>query len=464
MAMSTTQTSMKSTPKLSELFAIRRKLLKKKRLSINLQQIWKKLEMHTPTHTLNHDQFNIVLNNNHIVVDPDMSVNIFYELVLTWDRVEAHHNAYTRKKKERMEEKGNNPTNPTQQYKIKYIKKRVINQAYAKRIVRHCDRNNKRVRHCDRTNTKSRGFHLFVLMKIFEALEKGVMFNVQDDYISQPLSENQLNDPSFLLNILQTREANWKQRVQCLEFIESNIDKCFHESDFLRLISGWMTQLYDERSRVTQTAAELFPSLLVQTLPRMDAPEILFAQENGHGCLGIIMDGLFTLLKTKRAKTLSDIAHRVLIQTIDILSSAATELQLDDTAFCRMMDILYQHTTKIEKHQKVRAGCVVYALFMFYGIESIDNAQIRAKEVAARQSLFSLAKVSDMFGKTIGNCVEDKSQDARENAMKVIKKIEMTNSEVIERFIDPIHYKKYKKWKRFKKRKKGGQKTRKSRK
>eukprot|EP01083_Nonionella_stella_P169113 572728_1 len=88
--MSTTQTSMKSTPKLSELFAIRRKLLKKKRLSINLQQIWKKLEMHTPTHTLNHDQFNIVLNNNHIVVDPDMSVNIFYELVLTWDRVEAH--------------------------------------------------------------------------------------------------------------------------------------------------------------------------------------------------------------------------------------------------------------------------------------------------------------------------------------------------------------------------------------
>ena len=152
--------------------------------------------------------------------------------------------------------------------------------------------------------------------------------------------------------------------MQCLEYLESNIQtnenlkSLFEEDNFLLLMVGWTTQLYDERSRITQTAAELFPSLLTQLLANMETPAMIFDEENG--CLSTILEALFTLLKNKRAKTLADIAHDVLIETVNILATVAQDL--DHMAYHRMMNFLLTHTMfEHEKHEKVRAD-VAYSL------------------------------------------------------------------------------------------------------
>ena len=161
------------------------------------------------------------------------------------------------------------------------------------------------------------------------------------------------------MEILETRETEWKQRVQCLEYIAMNINTndnlfpLFEEENFLLLIVGWTTQLYDERSRITQTAAELFPTLLTILLCRMSTPAIIFESDNG--CLATILEGLFIVLKNKRAKTLSEIAHDVLIETINILATIAQDL--DTAYYYTLIQHLLDHSNeKLEKHEKVRAG------------------------------------------------------------------------------------------------------------
>merc|ERR1712154_385793 len=242
------------------------------------------------------------------------------------------------------------------------------------RMLRHINKNIKREQQImNPKKLKKSKLLLVVFGKIFDAIQNEQAFDVQNDYISQSLNHEQLNDPIALLEILETRDAEWKQRVQCLEYIEANIgtqdtlSPLFEEENFLLLIVGWTTQLYDERSRITQTAAELFPSLLTILLSRMDTPAIIFEAENG--CLSTMLEALFALLKNKRAKTLSDIAHDVLIETINILATIAQDL---DTAYYYVvMNHLLDHSNeKVEKHEKVRAGCIAYSLFVIYGTES----------------------------------------------------------------------------------------------
>jgi len=384
---------------------------------------------------LNHAQFNIALVDNEIAVDPDMSVDLFYELIRTWEIIEAHREdkrlhpeKYAKKSRYKQSKSASaatgssgpsmkqiggssaffmqpqSPASPVaeeassepsdskkkedeadlpQKDKIKYIKKRTINRQYIKRMLRHIAKNIKRVHQIAAPKKlKKSKLLLVVLGKIFDAVQNQQPFDVQDDYLSQALTPDQLNSPSELLDILATRDAEWKQRVQVLEYLESNIVSneallpLFEEENFLLLVVGWTTQLYDERSRITQTAAELFPSLLTILLTRMETPALIFEPE--HACLDTILEALFTLLKNKRAKTLSEIAHDVLIETINILATVAEDL--DETANHRIAQFLHLHTQfEHEKHEKVRAGCIAYSLFMVFGTESqeLHNEQLR---------------------------------------------------------------------------------------
>lgn len=335
--------------------------------------------------------------------------------------------------------------------------------------------------------------------------------------------------------------------------INANLAPLFEEENFLLLIVGWTTQLYDERSRITQTAAELFPSLLTQLLTKMETPAIIFEAE--HGCLGTMLEALFTLLKNKRAKALSEIAHDVLIETINILATVAEDL--DDTAIHRIAQFLCQHTLyEHEKHEKVRAGCIAYSLFIVYGTESqeihnnalkenaqltmdmlplpgmghkdksismvsIDSTELGSdledngdgtestdtnqladppqhntmvnamkpmqrshsadsangdenehKLQSATSKLFTVDKAAKeknvkiaktpqraqlfedevfmgIFAQIIGNGIEDRGKESREKAMKVLKKIESSHREILEKYMDGVHLNKYEKWKRF---------------
>jgi len=618
-------------------------------------QIWDLLVKHrggseVACPELNHAQFNICLDSIEITVDPDMSVDLFYELIRTWEIIEQHRKDKrenpelyrSRKRKQYKESRshasglptqgptmqqiggtmsfsietviaavtesdtalsvqssmeehvdseneqndGNHgngppkmqsveekkddtkPSKPTkmskeeeadlpQKDKIKYIKKRTINRQFIKRMLRHINKNI-RLEH-QRTNPKKlkrSKLLLVIFAKIFDAIQNEQPFDVQNDYISQALTADQLNSPSQLLEILETRDAEWKQRVQCLEYVESNISEnehlrpLFEEENFLLLIVGWTTQLYDERSRITQTAAELFPSLLTQLLTQMETPAIIFEAE--HGCLPTMLEALFTLLKNKRAKTLSEIAHDVLIETINILATVSEDLS--ETAVHRIAEFLYQHTrSEVEKHEKVRAGCIAYSLFIVYGTESqeIHNKQMKedkaitmdmlplpgighveknmslvsldseasaaspvgsdveengdtedhghstvnsaetAMESMNRQNsadsangdenehklqssaskLFTVEKGKEknvkiaktpqrahlfedevfmgIFAKIIGNGIEDKGKESREKAMKVLKKIEGSHREILDKYMDGVHLKKYEKWKKY---------------
>jgi len=561
---------------------------------------------------LNHDQFNIALMDNQIAVDPDMSVDLFYELIKTWEIIEKHredkknnpeqfNNAKRNKyKQSRMNlgatsgpmsmaaiggsaaltalllAKGDSQNAPDddddipdteeldvlhedaagdgvadaavvarqsehkeeivpQKDKIKHIKKKKISRQFIKRMLRHINKNIKREHLiANPKKLKHSKLILVVFSKIFEAMQAQQAFDVQNDYISQALTPEQLNSPTALLEILETRDAEWKQRVQCLEYLESNIGTnanlrpLFEEDSFLSLIVGWTSQLYDERSRVTQTAAELFPSLLTVCLAEMETPALIFEEENK--CLSIMLEGLFTMLKNKRAKALSDIAHDVLIETINILATVAQDL--DPTAYHRIMNFLYNHTLyEHEKHERVRGGCISYGCFVVYGTQSQErinqsltlspngghlNPLTPSRSVSAerdhtpsaspldldgnsggehkqngdrangkeekenenekekeskrikiankpqRNFLFSDETFMTMFGKLIGNGIDDRGKEPREKAMKVLKKIEADNREVLEKYVDAILLNKYEKWKRFnqpKGSKKGGKNT-----
>ena len=65
-----------------------------------------------------------------------------------------------------------------------------------------------------------------VFGKIFDAIQNERPFDVQNDYISQALTADQLNSPQQLLEILETRDAEWKQRVQCLEYVVKETVHC----------------------------------------------------------------------------------------------------------------------------------------------------------------------------------------------------------------------------------------------
>jgi len=622
---------------------------------------------------LNHAQFNICCDSIDITIDPDMSVDLFYELIRTYEIIERHREdkrknpeKYKSRKKSKYKESRsagtamplNGPSmiggigslsfsingrmssindeqetevSPSpkernqnqneeenkesastteketdsaskpkeeeqkedakprklskeqeaelpQKDKIKYIKKRTINRQYIKRMLRHINKNiTLQHQRSNPKKLKKSKLLLVVFGKIFEAIQNERPFDVQNDYISQALTADQLNSPQQLLEILETRDAEWKQRVQCLEYVETNISindnlaPLFEEENFLSLIVGWTTQLYDERSRITQTAAELFPSLLTQLLTKMETPATIFEAE--HGCLSTMLEALFTLLKNKRAKTLSEIAHDVLIETINILATVAEDL--DVTAVHRIAEFLHQHTLfEVEKHEKIRAGCIAYSLFIVYGTESQEihnnalkeNAQLtmdmlplpglghkdksismvsldsasdlippeqletgnlsdaednsisapngqspedvdggndeptstsreatmtiitRSQSADSNQSangdesehklqsstskLFTLDKAAKeknvkiakkpqraqlfedevfmgIFAKIIGNGIEDRGKESREKAMKVLKKIESSHREILEKYIDGVHLNKYEKWKRF---------------
>merc|ERR1719273_2825825 len=58
---------------------------------------------------LTHAQFNIALVDNQVQVDPDMSVDLFYELIRTWEIIEKH-----------REDKRNNPEKYANAKKNKY--------------------------------------------------------------------------------------------------------------------------------------------------------------------------------------------------------------------------------------------------------------------------------------------------------------------------------------------------------
>ena len=168
-----------------------------------------------------------------------------------------------------------------------------------------------------------------------------------------------------------------------MQYIEQNLDTkaslsgLFEEENFSSLVLGWTTQLYDDRSNVTKPAAELFPSLLAICLTEMDDPNILFDDTNN--LWKVVFESLFVLLRNKRAKVLAEIARTSIIQVVDILSSIIQDL--DQTLYHKILKLFIDKSLiKNEKHEAVRAGCMLFASYMIYGVERPEPPILNALE------------------------------------------------------------------------------------
>ena len=185
---------------------------------------------------LTHAQFNIALVDTQIKVDPDLSVDLFYELIRTWEIIEKHRedkrnnpekyanakknkykqsrgghhalsmaaiggssalNSYAAleknandqaaeneavEKEKRREDEADLP----QKDKIKYIKKKKVSRGYIKRMLRHINKNIKAEhRIANPKKMKKSKLLLVVFGKIFDAIQNEQPFDVQNDYLSQ---------------------------------------------------------------------------------------------------------------------------------------------------------------------------------------------------------------------------------------------------------------------------------------
>merc|ERR1712228_1118606 len=210
--------------------------------------------------------------------------------------------------------------------------------------------------------------------------------------------------------------------------------------------------------------------------------------ESDNGCLSTILEGLFALLKSKRAKTLSDIAHDVLIETINILATIAQDL---DTAYYYIV-IYGTESQQIQNKELTESNLNsadllqpnFHALAKSISVDSndafiavSDNEEDEAKEqkevseeekkliederkkqkeknvkiakVAQRAFLFEDEKFMNIFSQIIGFGIEDRGKECREKAMKCLKKIESAHKDILDKYIDPLHLKKYERWKKF---------------
>ena len=103
----------------------------------------------------------------------------------------------TDENKKKEEEK-----DPPQKEKIKYIKKKFINRQYIKRMLRHINKNIKREHQiANPKKLKKSKLLLVVFGKIFDAIQNQTPFDVQNDYISQALTSEQLNNQRIIRNI-----------------------------------------------------------------------------------------------------------------------------------------------------------------------------------------------------------------------------------------------------------------------
>ena len=184
---------------------------------------------------INHKQFIIALNDNEIQVNPDMSVDLFYEIIRTWEIIEKHRqdkknnpqkyanstenkykqsrlnanqtsmkqiggssalNSYINQQQQQPDDeeeenkKKEEEKDPAQKEKIKYIKSKCINRQYIKRMLRHVNKNIKREHQiANPKKLKKSKLLLVILGKIFDSIQNQQSFDVQNDYISSPLFE-----------------------------------------------------------------------------------------------------------------------------------------------------------------------------------------------------------------------------------------------------------------------------------
>ena len=335
---------------------------------------------------ITYPQFNIVLNNNNIEVSPDMAAALIWLLLDTNkeldDEVKSLGQESDNLHNNPMKERGFHSKQFKKIYKCK-IRYKMIDTLMKRLNNGSVSRQDKSL-HPKHLSYEKR--NLVIWDKIFEHLLNKTSFNVEEDYLYGALAEEDLTDGDKIIDMLSSLESHWQHRVQLMEHIDDKLNSgsamerdiffasiLSNNENFIKVLTGWSTQLTDDRSGVARTGVMLLPAVLSSILLCIQYPAILFDEQQ---VIHPIYNGIFTLVKNRRLKDMADDAYESLIQVTDIFAEVASDLQ-DFQLLSIIIKVLEDHSNpKIEKHDKARESCIGGIGFLLYGVEPPPEQQI----------------------------------------------------------------------------------------
>ncbi|ETO06241.1 hypothetical protein RFI_31155, partial [Reticulomyxa filosa] len=154
--------------------------------------------------------------------------------------------------------------------------------------------------------------NIVLCQKIFDAIISGEKLDVQSTYLTDKLTEEELNDSKFILKELSSRKADWRRRLDILTYVEEHLDEyeycdeLISDDNVRAFVYGWTAQILDDRSHLSQTACRLFPSVVSSIIARKESVNCFFEEE---GLLDSMFLALFTVVRGKRAPELCKIGE-----------------------------------------------------------------------------------------------------------------------------------------------------------
>ncbi|ETO16626.1 hypothetical protein RFI_20713 [Reticulomyxa filosa] len=173
---------------------------------------------------------------------------------------------------------------------------------------------------------------IVLCQKVFDAIVRGEKLDVQATYLTDKLTEEELNDSKFILKELSSRNADWRRRLDILTHVEEHLDEyeycegLISDDNVQAFVYGWTAQILDDRSHLSQTACRLFPSVVSSIIGRKESAACFFEE----GLLDSVFLALFTVVRGKRAPELCKIGEVAAVQIIDILANVAEGVEEED--------------------------------------------------------------------------------------------------------------------------------------
>jgi len=324
---------------------------------------------------------------------------------------------------------------------------------------------------------------LVIFKQILYHIKNNKPFNISD-FLTPKLKIKDLNDVNGVLTKLTSRDADWRIRLQILEWVSDKLEQENHALQDLALdknlgnfLLGYMTQCLDERSGLSIPALEMFPNVFSITMT---------LNGDAFQYLNDILTSLFLVLRNQRSKKLNTVADECIIQTIDVIMDWHQSGSLDNEVLFELCEIFRDNTIlKKMKHARVRERCVAYFGYILYGLDyngkskkkSINNSNNDSNEDKVlpfvisnemqRKYLLKNNTFVQYASKSFVNGSEDKNGDVRTVTMKLLSKIMKSDKKILMDILmkdEPLTIKKLEKWIQRNDKKKSNKKQKKQRK
>eukprot|EP01084_Bolivina_argentea_P170265 295041_1 len=300
-----------------------------------IEIVWNKLAVISGRggDTLTQSQFDIELQNNKVLGDPDICKSLFLTI------------------------QNDNPINKKQINKNDFdrIAMELDKIPLIDEISRNMD-NDKKI--------------WIILKQVFVHIAQSESFDIAA-YLSVKLTTDDLNNVDLILEYISSRHKEWTTRLRILKWITANLEDSLQLRDLTNdnnigpFLLGWITQCLDERSNLSKAALEMFPNILSIAMTHTG---------EAFQYLNDIFSSLFLVLRNKRSKDLTETANECCIQCVDMIMDWHEHGELDNEVLLEICHIFRDNTNiKEQKHDKIRERCCAYFGYILFGIKGVEN-------------------------------------------------------------------------------------------